>query len=187
MGTTAEAAPPELVLTRRPIDDVKPTFAQVFESEESPLLRYAHGLVGQAETAEDLVQDAFVKLHSHWDEVENPKAWLFRCVRNLAFNHIRDHRRETHLDTDKEWQSDTAGPDQLLGRLEAAGTLQLLVAEMDPRDRELISLKYIHNLQYSQISQRTGLSVGNVGYKLHHALKSLADSLRRMGIETPEG
>ena len=80
MGTTAEAAPPELVLTRRPIDDVKPTFAQVFESEESPLLRYAHGLVGQAETAEDLVQDAFVKLHSHWDEVENPKAWLFAIV-----------------------------------------------------------------------------------------------------------
>ena len=38
-----------------------------------------------------------------------------------------------------------------------------------------------------EISQRTGLSVGNVGYKLHHLLKSLGESLRRMGIESAEG
>ena len=165
----------------------KPTFRKVFEAEESPLLRYAHGLVGQRETAEDLVQDAFMKLHTHWDEVVQPRAWLFRCVRNLALNHIRDHRRETELDPEKPWQSDADGPEQLLGRLEAVGTLQMLVAEMDPGDRELISLKYQENLKYVQISQRTGISVGNVGYKLHHALKRLADSLRSMGIESTGG
>ncbi len=165
----------------------KPTLRQVFETEESPLLRYAHGLVGQRETAEDLVQEAFLKLHAHWDDVENPSAWLFRCVRNLSLNHIRDHKRETPLDNGHEWQCDSPDPEQTLGRLEAVGTLQLLVSELDPADRSLISLKYHDNLKYEQISQRTGLSVGNVGYKLHHALKHLADSLRRLGIESPEG
>jgi len=165
----------------------KPTFAEVFEAEESSLLRFAYGLVGQRETAEDLVQDAFLKLHSHWEDVAQPRAWLFRCVRNLALNHIRDHRRETELDPDKEIQGKAAAPEQLLGRMEAVGTVQLLVAEMDPLDRELIALKYGENLKYDQISQRTGLSVGNVGYKLHHLLKGMADSLRNLGIESAEG
>ncbi len=63
----------------------------------------------------------------------------------------------------------------------------MLVSELEPVDRSLIALKYHENLKYDQISQRTGLSVGNVGYKLHHALKNLAEDLRRLGIESPEG
>ncbi len=171
---------------RNPMEE-KPTLRQVFETEESPLLRFAHGLVGQRETAEDLVQEAFLKLHAHWEDVTNPRAWLFRSIRNLALNHIRDHKRETSIDSSHDWQSDHPDPEQNLGHLETLGTLQLLVAELDPADRQLIALKYHDNLKYDQISERTGLSIGNVGYKLHHALKNLADSLRRLGIESAEG
>jgi len=160
---------------------------QVFEAEESPLLRYAYGLVGQRETCEDLVQEAFMKLHTHWDDVENARAWLFRCVRNLALNHIRKHKRETLLEESDDLPSDKSGPEQELGRFEAVGTLQLLVSEMDEEERQLIALKYHEGLKYDQISQRTGLSVSNVGYKLHHALKNLADSLRHLGVESAEG
>jgi RNA polymerase sigma factor (sigma-70 family) len=170
----------------KPMEE-KPTLRQVFDAEESPLLRYAHGLVGQRETAEDLVQDAFLKLQSHWDEVIHPRAWLFRCVRNLALSHIRDHKRETPMENGREWESSTPDPEKALGKLEAIGTLQLLVAELHEDERALISLKYHEGLKYEQISQRTGLSVGNVGYKLHHALKNLADSLRRLGVESAEG
>ncbi len=173
-------------LFRNPMEE-KPSLRQVFAMEESALLRFAFGLVGQRETAEDLVQEAFLKLHAHWEDVENPRAWLFRCIRNLALNHIRDHKRETPLDNGHEWQSDSLDPEQTLGHLEAVGTLQLLISELDPDDRQLIALKYHENLKYDQISQRTGLSVGNVGYKLHHALKNLADSLRHLGIESPVG
>jgi RNA polymerase sigma factor (sigma-70 family) len=171
---------------REPMEE-KPTLRQVFEAEESSLLRYVYGLVGQRETAEDLVQEVFVKLHAHWDGVANPRAWLFRAIRNLSLNHIRDHRRETPLDDSQDPASDSADPEKALGRLEAVGSLQLLVSELDPQERSLINLKYRENLKYDQISERTGLSVGNVGYKLHHALKNLADSLRRLGIEGPEG
>jgi RNA polymerase sigma factor (sigma-70 family) len=171
---------------RIPMEE-KPPLRKVFEAEESPLLRFAYGLVGQRETAEDLVQEAFLKLHAHWDEVANPRAWLFRSIRNLALNHLRDHRKESAIDSTDEFQSEKPEPDQALGRMETLGTLQLLVAELEPSDRQLISLKYHENLRYDQISERTGLSVGNVGYKLHHALKHLADSLRRLGIESAEG
>ena len=184
----ADAGAP--VISFRPVKtamEEKPSLRQVFDAEESPLLRYAHGLVGQRETAEDLVQDAFLKLHAHWDDVTHPRAWLFRCVRNLALSHLRDHKRETRMEEGREWQGNTPDAGETLGKLEAIGTLQLLVAELHEDDRALISLKYHEGLKYDQISERTGLSVGNVGYKLHHALKNLADSLRRLGVESPEG
>ena len=171
---------------RNPMEE-KPTLPQVFATEESPLLRYAYGLVGQRETAEDLVQEAFLKLHAHWENVGHPRAWLFRSIHNLALNHLRDHQRECPLDSTQEWASNTPDPEQALGKLEAIGTLQLLIAELPSEDRKLIRLKYHQKLKYDQISQCTGLSVGNVGYKLHHLLKHLADSLRHLGIESAEG
>lgn len=184
--TRAETGRSPVIPLRNPMEE-KPTLRQVFEAEESPLLRFAFGLVGQREAAEDLVQDAFLKLHAHWEDVSNPRAWLFRTVRNLALNHLRDHKRESPLENSDDFKSQSPEPDHSLGRFEAIGTLQLLVAELDPDDRQLITLKYHENLKYEQISQRTGLSVGNVGYRLHHALKNLADSLRRLGIESADG
>jgi RNA polymerase sigma-70 factor (ECF subfamily) len=182
----AKVNPSQAPLPRDPME--KPdTLQQVFAAEESPLLRYAYGLVGQRETAEDLVQDVFLRLHTHWDEVSNPRAWLFRAVHNLALNHLRDRQRETTLEAQPELPAADPDPENALGRMETLGTLQLLIAELPSADRQLIHLKYHRKLKYDQISEQTGLSVGNVGYKLHFLLKNLADSLRRLGIESPEG
>jgi RNA polymerase sigma factor (sigma-70 family) len=74
-----------------------------------------------------------------------------------------------------------------MGRSEAIGAVRMLLAEMPDEDRSLITLKYNEGLKYEEISRRTGLSVGNVGFRLHHALKRLLDGLRRAGIEGSEG
>ena len=78
-------------------------------------------------------------------------------------------------------------PDDVLGKMEAAGLVHALLGDLDRRDQLLIRLKYFEGLKYSQISEQTGMSVGNVGYRLHHILKSLADSLRRTGVEGANG
>jgi len=186
--TDAEASPPAaLVGMTEPGGELKPSLREVFAAEETPLLRYAYGLVRQRETAEDLVQEAFLRLHAHWDKVGTPRAWLYRAVRNLALNHLRDHRRETPMEITPEPPSPAADPGRALCRDEALGTLQLLLAGLREEERSLIGLKYHDGLKYEQISERTGLSVGNVGYKLHHLLKDLAASLRSLGIESADG
>ncbi len=163
-----------------------PTLAELFRSEESGLLRFALGLVGRRTVAEELVQEAFLRLHRAWGEVENPRAWLYRSLRNLALNHLRDRPREAELD--EQSAPDAARlPAEVMGRNEAIGMILLAVAEMPPEDQDLVRLKYHDGLKYRDISRRTGLSVGNVGYRLHHVLKALADSLRRAGIEGSEG
>lgn len=162
------------------------TLAALFEAEESGLLRYALGLVGRRPVAEELVQEAFLRLHQAWDEVENPRAWLYRSLRNLALNHLRDHPLETEL-TEETGTADARPAPEQLGRDEAIGTVRLLLAELPEADRHLIRLKYHDDLKYQDISRHTGLSVGNVGYRLHHLLKTLADELRRVGIEGSRG
>jgi len=158
-------------------------FAAVFEAEEGPLLRFAFGICRRREVAEDVVQEAFLKLHSHWDEVDSHRAWLFRCVRNLALNHLRKTRREADDEEGREAVDAKPAPDAAVGRMEAAGMLRMLMAELPEKDRELVELKYEKDLKYKEISKRTGLSVGNIGYRLHHVLKGLAEALRRVGIE----
>jgi len=66
----------------------------VFGAEVGALVRSATGLCGRRDWAEEIVQDAFLKLHEQWADVENPRAWLFRCVRNLSSNRRRDEARE---------------------------------------------------------------------------------------------
>lgn len=185
----APAAPPgpAPVAALRAMSEPAPlTLAALFESEESGLLRYALGLVGRRPVAEELVQEVFLRLHQAWDEVENPRAWLYRSLRNLALNHLRDHPLETEL-TEETGSADARPAPEQLGRDEAIGTVRLLLAELPEADRRLIRLKYHDDLKYQDISRHTGLSVGNVGYRLHHLLKTLADELRRVGIEGSRG
>ena len=158
------------------------TLAALFEAEESGLLRFATGLTKRRTVAEELVQETFLRLHQVWDEVENPRGWVYRSVRNLALNHLRDHARETELD-DSAHAAEGELPSELLGQMEAIGMVRLLLSEMTEEDRRLIRMKYNENLKYQVISQRTGITVSNVGYRLHHLLKGLADTLRAAGIE----
>lgn len=164
----------------------RPTLAALFAAEEGGLLRFALGLVGRRSVAEELVQETFLRLHPIWAEVENPRAWLYRSLRNLALNHLRDRRPEAELAEDAA-AAEAPLPAEQLGRDEAVGMVRLILAELSAEDRRLIDLKYREELKYGEISRRTGLSVGNVGYRLHHLLKNLADRLRRAGVEDSRG
>ncbi|MCA9136788.1 MAG: RNA polymerase sigma factor [Planctomycetales bacterium] len=161
------------------------TLWNLFETEETPLLRYAFTLTGRRAVAEEIVQDVFLQLHSHWDNVQNPQAWLIRSVRNRAFSYLRDNKREVLAgdDNSRDLSSGEETPEELLLRMEASRVLRQSLHELDPSDRELVKLKYFEGLKYSEISHQTGLSIGNVGYRLHHILKQLAEKLRPLGID----
>jgi RNA polymerase sigma factor (sigma-70 family) len=164
----------------------EPTLRTLFDTEETPLLRYAFSLIGRRAVAEEIVQDVFLQLHAHWDDVDSPRAWLFRSVRNRAYNHIRDNRREILNVDDRKVQPPSAEddtPEAALLRMEATGALRQMVEELDETDRQLVKLKYFEDLKYRDISAETGLSISNVGYRLHHILKKLAGKLRPLGID----
>lgn len=161
------------------------TLRALFDCEETSLLRYAFALSGRREVAEEIVQEVFLQLHLRWEEVESPRAWLFRSVRNRVFDHLRNHRRETTGDggDDQVRAVEHETPDALVQRWEVAGALREILDELNETDRTLVTLKYFEGLRYRDISSRTGLSVSNIGYRLHHILKGIAERLRPLGID----
>lgn len=170
----------------QPESPTKPSIEECFRVEETPLLRFAFGLVKRREVAEEMVQEAFMRAHQHWLEIEQPRAWLYRAVRNLSLNYLRKHQRE-ELTEDDDIDRSKSHPDEQTRRIETATQLRMVLAEMPEEDQQLIRLKYDENLSYASISEKLGLGVGNVGYRLHHLLKTLGDALKRAGVEGSEG
>src|SRR6267143_6880905 len=71
---------------------------ELFAALESPLLSYALRLLGDRSLAEDMVQEAFMKLHAQFADVREPRRWLYRTVHNLALNHRRQSGKIVSLD-----------------------------------------------------------------------------------------
>ena len=169
----AEAAPPD-------------SLESLYAAQESALLLYAQRLVNHDEAAQDIVQEAFLRLHEDFATVRQPQAWLYRTVHNLALNHLRNGRKVVPLAPEEPERAEPPDtqplPDEYLARMEAIGQTRLCLDELDGRSRELVRLKFEEDLSYKEISERTRLSLGHVGYLLHHALKDLAAALRRAGV-----
>lgn len=162
---------------------------ELFAALESPLLGYALRLVGERSLAEDIVQDSFMRLHAQFEEVREPRRWLYRTVHNLALNQRRRAGRQVPLEqpglegTPVETPDPLPLPDEQIARLEGIGLVRLSLQALDDRGRELVRLKFHENLSYKEIAGRTGLTVGHVGYLLHHAIKAIASDLARNGVE----
>ena len=111
-------------------------------------------------------------------------------MHNLALNHRRQAGKIVSLnlpgDDGARATNDTADPqplpDEQIARWEGIGLVRLSLESLDDRSRELIRLKFNEDLSYKEISACTGLTVGHVGYLLHHALKAVADELARNGV-----
>jgi RNA polymerase sigma-70 factor (ECF subfamily) len=135
------------------------------------------------------VQEAFMKLHVEFDRVEMPQRWLYRTVHNLALNRRRREGRTVSLDAPGAGQDSLADaadpasfPDEQIIRLEGIGLVRLGLEALDERSRELVRLKFNDELSYKEIAERTGLTAGNVGFILHHALKTIAAELAKTGV-----
>lgn len=166
------------------------TTEQVFTALESPLLAYARRLLGDFSTAEDVVQEAFMKLHTQFETVRQPQPWLYRTVHNLVVDHQRranklvltgDQAKDDDAPAD-ETADPQPMPDEQIARGESIGLIRLVLETLDERSKEIIRLRFDDDLSYGEIAEKTGLKVGHVGYLLHHALKAMAAELSKTEV-----
>jgi len=166
-------------------------FRQLFDALYGPLRRSAVALVRDAAVAEDLVQEAFVRL---WDwrtrlEAETPlRAWLFRTVRNLALNLRRDATSRQQLLTDPMALASAAAPrpapspDAGVAGDDLAAQVSALVDELPPRQREALLLTRVEGLSHAEVSEVMGCAPRTVNNHLVAALITLRRKLRDVGM-----
>src|SRR4029077_3757660 len=107
---------------------------------------------GDRTVAEDVVQEAFMKLHEQFEDVRETRRWLYRTAHNLALNHRRAAGKIIPLETKSAdgTEHDTSDPqpppDEQIAHWEGIGLVRLSVETLDERSRELIRLKFTENL-----------------------------------------
>lgn len=142
---------------------------------EAPLIRYAARLLDDQELARDVAQDCFLRLCAQAPETLDGHLaeWLFTVCRRRAIDHLRRRGRMHRLD-DHEPAVRMEDP---VERREEEATLLDRVSRLPKMQQEVLLLKFQEGLSYKQISAITMTSVGNVGYLLHHALRTLRSQL----------
>jgi RNA polymerase sigma-70 factor (ECF subfamily) len=151
---------------------------KIIDAHFAPLLLYARQW--DPATAEDLVQEAFLKLLrvSHKKGCpENTAAWLFQVVRNAAVSHFRKrNRRETHERKRSATQITWSEPTQEAA-LESAELVALL-DQLPLEQRELVILRIWGGLSFDEMVKMTGMSRTTIFRKYNEALETLRQKMR---------
>ena len=150
---------------------------QTVDKHAAPLLRYARSITNNAERAKDAVQETFLRLcKSKREDLESRiPPWLYCVCRTRVIDMARKDRVMTAIDDSGAARLATEAPTpvtQSETRDSASQALDLLKT-MPGKQREVIRLKFQNDMSYKEIAEITELSVTNVGYLLHTALKTL--------------
>ncbi len=160
-----------------------------FISERKRLVHYLTGRTGCAATAEDILQDAWLKLDRSESRgpVGNPLAYLQRMARNLAIDNARAHARR-RLDA-VEVEALLAFPDeapdaeQKVSDAQQLERLAQIVEELPARCRDLFLAARIEGTPHKQLAERFGVSVRTVELEVARALDHCSERLRQISGE----
>ena len=155
-------------------------WAQVYQSTYEDLVRFLYRKVWDADRAQDLAQETFVRClrDARNQTITNVRAFIFTIAINLARDEARTVlRRKKHLVLLKGEGSTTPAADVTdeIERSRRIAVVEEALAELSDRDREVLLL-WDAGLSYPEISQQTGLAVGAIGTTLSRARRRLVDA-----------
>ena len=149
---------------------------------------YATVMLRDAAEAQDVAQEALVRLWEHRRQVEQrgAKSWLMRTARNLCIDRIRRVKVRSEVgDGDEvvETEADqTPSPEKLTESGELGRKLGDALAALSPQDRSVIVLREVQGLPYDEIASILDLPLGTLKARLHRARERLRTRLSRAGV-----
>ena len=160
---------------------------RLFKAYHAPLVRYLTRRLGDRDWAEEVAQEVFLRALRQ-DVLKNERSWLFAVATNLVRDEARkDARRRRHLALLAEQEKDEVveqEPTQL-ERAQEAAIARKAVDGLAERDR-LALLMREEGLDYGEIAEALGLSLGSVGTTLSRARRRLAETYEALQKERGE-
>lgn len=158
-------------------------FEQLFDQVYPSLRRYCHRLAGDPDVAEDMAQEAFVRLHRNGVEGPIPalRVWLFRVATRLIQDRGRALRNRARLLEENPvlpWGA--PDPEESLDRARRVGRVRRILEGLDARDRELLLMRE-EGFSYREMAEVVGVAPGSIGTLLARAQKRFTTVFEKEG------
>ena len=177
--------------TRVDGEAVAQEFTNIVLAHRPQIFRFLLASTRDVDLAETLTQECFLKAHRNWDGFRGESSamtWLMRIAINLEKDHWRNrrlafwrHARTNSVDLDdaSDWlpSGERSVEQQLIAREKVAQVWEV-VAKLSGRQRTVFLLRYVEDLDLSDIARATGLSEGTVKAHLSRALSKVRTELR---------
>ncbi|TDB97431.1 SigE family RNA polymerase sigma factor [Micromonospora fluostatini] len=150
------------------------SFDEVVTARLPALLRYAAVLAGDRDLAQDIVQDSLVRAHARWKRIgrmDRPDLYLRRMVLNEYLSLRRRRARRAALEQARRDPVEH-DPDHAVGHADRAD-LWARLAELPPRHRAVLVLRYYEGLSDGEIAEVLGCALGSVRVWRSRALATL--------------
>jgi RNA polymerase sigma factor (sigma-70 family) len=140
---------------------------------------YLVRLVRDRSVAEDLLQDAFVRVARRLDTLREPgaaRAYLFRAATNLAIDRVRSlrRRRDASLDAAPEPSAAPASDGAVAAEArDDVGCMRFALETLEPRDRAALLLRFVHGFRLADVGDAIGLTDRGAARVVEHALARL--------------
>jgi RNA polymerase sigma-70 factor, ECF subfamily len=166
-ASTPQASEPALV------------FDRLYRESRDDVYAYAAGLLRDRSAAEEVTAAAFERAYRKQARFDpgrgSAQAWLFAIARNAALDELRRRKRQAHLAAEPEDLAEIGALHPVERELRVA--LSAALVGLDPRERELVALKFFAGLSNAEIGRVLEISESNVGTRLHRTVNKLREAI----------
>jgi RNA polymerase sigma-70 factor (ECF subfamily) len=163
----------------------KQAYAHIINKYKNPLYATILRMTRNPEDAQDLVQEALIKVYhqlSKYDGKGQFSSWLYRVAINHCMDEFRKKRykmKQVEMDDDKLQNHNH--PEVIFLKKEKNRQLEKLLQTLPEEERMILLLRYANELSYSEISGIVGLPISDIRNKLHRAKKKMRNTAQREG------
>ena len=158
-------------LVQKIVNNDKELYSQIIKRYQTKLTRYANYLLSDQDKANDVVQEALIKAYINLNGFDTKKkfsSWLYRIVHNEAINMVEKHKKVIPLDPELEFDSGMDVEEDYI-KSELSTHAQKCLEQMDLIYSEPLSLYYLEDKSYDEISDILRLPIGTVGTRINRA------------------
>ena len=152
------------------------SFEELYRRTLPRVYAYVASLLRDRSAAEEITAQAFERAYrrrSSYRPGRGPvEAWLFGIARNAALDELRRRGRRARIEEDAIGGPGEPVADEAEGLLRRE-TVRAALASLDPRERDLIALKFAGGLSNAEIARVLGMSESNAGTRLHRTIEKL--------------
>jgi len=149
----------------------KEAYAEIIKRYQTKLMRYATYIMGDEHTGADIVQESFIKAYINLNGFDTKKkfsSWIYRIVHNEAMNILTKHKKQQPVDDQIDIDSGVNVEDEFI-KNELISQAHHCLDQMPVLYKEPLSLFYLEEKSYEEISDILRIPVGTVGTRVNRA------------------